>query len=1320
MTALLALLGAVATQPATVGLAGNYGPQYLATVAALGARAASLDRRDLASPERLAGLDVLLVSHLHEGWPEGGEKAVADWVHQGGVLLTEIAAWPPAEVLACEARTSGWGPSLRIESTDSPLTAGLSEGRLLRYGAWAGGLRLPEASPVKVLARWDLSEAPTYDKAVDEGFRRCDVALAEVAAGEGRVFYSGAGLFIAAPQVVGPWLTAVLGKSRLPLAAIEDLWAADVSDAEAGPPRAGRKAVVFWDASCPRPAMPDVPASFFVDALRERLGLEASVVNADQLAAGAWLEPETRLLVLACGEAFPLDALDDLKRFLASGGAVLSVAGVPFSHLLARSEDGRVYDLGDDEAGRRGATYAVYSRLGFLAKVAALEQPAGAVTVNWPDSGLPAYWPLTGGTSALFLAGNGLNLRTLRPLVASVAGDGRVLGCPVSFSPVLGRFPRAGFLAVGFSGESHPLNPAAWPHASAALAAFARLLLEPPRATIADVWPVEPLYYPGEDVRVVVRVVAQREPADVRCGLRILERDTWTEVFSEERAGTARPGKPADLEFTWRAAKLGTWGYVALAQLEDASPPFDTDLASFLAFQPDFCARARPASVSPTGLPLRASSPEWFSGVNLYTADWRNVGVFFKQDNGPGSHPTVDAYDRDLALLRLFGGNTTRTHYFEMMLTPEILADDRAHAVRRLDAYNMLHAAHDAAAFYGPFTFAPGKYTLWQEYMKGKYGEAVLEADRYVTEDWLREMEAYYGALAGRCASLGARNLVWQLINEPEAYPPRGETDPTRRREGAEAVARWCRRMAAALEGAGYDQAGLGHSTAPMSYGWDPRGALSFLSSYDVHHYGAATVYRSLTSDPVWSVAFGLAYGRPAVLGEYGLPNAGQSRDVFLGHWLPSYEQALLCVLGEGSLGFLNFYLNCGMGSVDSPEWGMVRPDYTEKPAALAWKRWNWLTRRIPPDDLLPPDGALLFDPALRYDRPGVSGEVGRVFLDLLGEGLYTWILGPADLRALAEAGRLPSCVYAPEPWLADEGRQALQAAQAAGLRVTDDLEVLRSSLREASPARVLSPSAEAVYVRHLRGDRCLVAVVDASDEEVAVEVSGRRYELLLPKGRCALLVADARGAPEMLAACGPVRVDGKRLATGPEEGYALWAGRGRSLETDGARELWAEDQRAVAGPVALPDALRAREWRLEAAGDVPEGIEAWAGELLGAQGVRLSGTARARLVLCGPAWGQDAKAARPDGPLGRRDLSVRGSGSYQRLTLGAQWVEEPWTGLLLVDAPADAPVVYVYGLTDSALYAAVRRLASLRVLEDCLTAPFTPLSYVLPERGDG
>ncbi|MCD6351145.1 MAG: hypothetical protein J7M26_03400, partial [Armatimonadetes bacterium] len=886
------------------------------------------------------------------------------------------------------------------------------------------------------------------------------------------------------------------------------------------------------------------------------------------------------------------------------------MAGAPFSHLLVRDDDGRWQDLGADETSRRGTTYALYKRLGFLTKIAVLDQPAAAVAVNWPDHAVPTYWPLAGGDTCVFQAANGLSPRGLKPLVVSVSREGRPLGSPVLYGPLLRRFPRARLLAVGFRGASHPFNPRAWGHAEETLTACVRLLLAPDRPLIADVWPHEPLYWPGEKAQLTVRLISPRKATVARCRLRLFDPATGREVFSAQQRAQVTPAEPTDLGFFWTLPARPAWCYLAVADLAGAAGPFNYDVAEFVTYQPDFCSRAKPRSISREGRPVVGKRPAWFSGVNLYTADPRSVGMFFNSRNEPGHHPTVDFFDRDLSLLRILGGNTTRTHYFEFMLTPQALADQRNHAVRRLDAYNMLHAAHDVGAFYGPFTFTPGKYDLWQKYMTAKYGAAVAKADPYATPQWQTEEAAYYEALARRCRHLGATNIIWQLINEPERYPPRSERDPRKREQGAETVARWCRTMASALKKGGYNQAGVGHSTAPMSYGWDPRGALNFLTSFDVHHYGRGTVGSRASSNPLWSIPFGLAYGRPAVLGEYGLPNAGQSHDAFLGRWLASYEAALTCVLAEGSLGFLNFYLNCGMGHVDAPEWGMVRPDYTEKPAALAWKRWNWLAQRLRPDELLPFDGALLFDPTVRYGNPQFISQLGRLYLNLLREGLPTALLSPADLARLRETKRLPTVVFAPE-----EGRTAAVRAALAHLRgwsvqVTDSLDAFRDALRARLPVRELASGAQAFYVRRLRGGRWLVAVVENDGKPVVFRVADHAYELALPEGRSALLVVTRQGLPELIAACAPVKMDGRTVVDGPAEGYAVWAGHGRSLATEGATDLWAEDQQAVTASFSLPDDLRSRRWHLEADQSVPPDVLSLTRSLLVARGLKLDRSA--------------------------------------------------------------------------------------------------------------
>lgn len=1301
--ALCAIAALLAARPATVGLAGSYGHRYAVTAAGLGARVVHLDSSQLSDRSALSELDVLIVSHLHEGWPKGAPQAVSAWLRNGGVLLLEIAAWPPTDIFPHPAHAAGWGATVRILNPNSPLTATFRAGQRLRYGAWAGGLRLPPDSSATVLARWDLSDADTYQRPVSPAFSDHDVAMAEIAAGKGRVFYSGAGLFILAPNAVRRWLAEVVGQERLPLLRLNTLWSAAPTQA----PDArwnGRAAVVFRDPSFPSPAMPHLPDGFIERGLRE-MGLSVHTVGAKELSAGTWLAPDVALLVLANGEAFPLDAVDDLKRFLAGGGAVLSVAGAPLSHLIVADTNGRPWDLGATPSSRTGTTRELYSRLGVFTKVASLAQPDGAIVVNWPNCPLPTFWPLTGGRLAFFHAPNGLNPHTIRPLVASISREGRVLGCPVAYSPRLARFPNAQFLALGFTGDSHPLNPAAWPHAATALKAFARLLLDPPQLFIADVWPRQPLYYDGEDVQVQVRLLATRRPRKVTCSLTILARDRWQEVFRATKQARISPDRPLDLLFTWPKARLDRWAYIAVAHIDATPPPWDTELASFLAWQPDFCARAAHVSLHHSQV-LRAARPVWLSGANLYLADWRGVGMFFHTRNEPGAHPLVDGFDRDLGLLRLLGGNATRTHYFDLMITPATFANPRSHALRRLDAYNLLHAAHNLAAIYAPFTFVPGRYQPWRDYMKNKYGPDILDASSFAAPEWLAEEQAYYEALARRCAQSGARNILWQLINEPERYPPMQEKNAAKRRRGAATVFRWTRLMTAAISKGGYRQAGIGQSTAPLSYGWDPRGNLNELAFHDVHHYSPTTVNRR--TNALWSIPFGLAYGWPATLGEYGQPNAARSRTPFLGNWLASYEAALTCVMAESAMGFLNFYLNCGMGHVDSPEWGMVRPDYTEKDAALAWKLWNWLTRRIPPDDFLPHEAALLFDPAVRLKNPGTIEQLGREYLDLLGKGAAVRIISPADVPRLIESKCLPQVVYAPDRWLLADGRRALDAVAQARARIVRQPETLVSAVHSQTRIRPIASDPQALYVRRLRGGRWYIAIVEGSGRPIVIRARGQQYRFILPQGRCATLVVDHAGAPELIAACCPVFRNGREILRGPDLGFAVWAGSGRNLLRDGATDVWAEDQQAVySRRIKLPNDLKARPWRLEGR-HTSASLLQQARRLLASRGVQISPTAEAAIVVCGPNWLKEA-AAQPTHPAAKRGISLRTAASVARLFRGTSWIQEAWVGLILVDRTnTDAPTVYVSGVSEAALHGALRRLCSLRKLRDCLTSPLS------------
>ncbi len=95
--------------------------------------------------------------------------------------------------------------------------------------------------------------------------------------------------------------------------------------------------VLVWDPPTDRSTLAADPAA--VVALLSRSGRQASTITTEQLIDPAALTPERAdLLVVPTRGVYPAEGIEPLQDYLAAGGAVLSLGGVPFSRTLARAQ----------------------------------------------------------------------------------------------------------------------------------------------------------------------------------------------------------------------------------------------------------------------------------------------------------------------------------------------------------------------------------------------------------------------------------------------------------------------------------------------------------------------------------------------------------------------------------------------------------------------------------------------------------------------------------------------------------------------------------------------------------------------------------------------------------------------------------------------------------------------------------------------------------------------------------------------------------------------------------------------------------------------
>lgn len=1288
-----------------VALGGKYASTYYPLLDRLGVRRETLEPAQLREAAALRPFSLVLVSHL-ERWltpeEEGGLRA---YLEGGGKVFLELASFPSAELLPGEV-IQGWSPDVRVDVPEHPLferARGVGTPPHFRYGMWGAGILTSETETRRILARWFVPPGREYAGPRAEGFAREPAALVVVRVGKGELVYGGAAFAFA--QGTRPLAEAILvyllGEENLPLLGLEEAVRTPVEPAPCFPtPLAGRireggTAVgIFREPGFPRRGLPEaVTPEFLAQALRAG-GQEVEFLRADDLADPARLNPQrVRALVLSYGEAVPAEALPNLKRYLAAGGGLVCPAGVPLSHPCLR-RDGRWVEVAaprsdSPNALSEGIAYLLFKHLLPLGKAyRAQKPPVRAVVLDAAQlPHLPAEWPLEGGQFGFILREEGAQSQ-VRPLVAALAADGDVVALPLMFAPRLSPYPAGRLIALGFAGKGHPWNPQAWPHAAAAVRDIVALALRRDDLVLTDVMSDQPLYRPGETVHLTAQVQSA-QPGKIIVRLLLRERDSDRVVQRAEQQAVLSPPEPTEVAFVWQLPERPAWAYEAVVSAErgEGEVPPAVERTLFLVWNGEIAQRAPEFALGEDGVARLDGKPVWLSGFNLYTNDARGIGAFFDSERRLGKHPLPEVWDRDLSLLHLFGGNAIRQHYYERILNAAVLGGEGPDdwPVRVLDAVHLLLAYHRVVAFADPFTFSPVHY--WRRRLG--------EGDPYTDEKWLGEEMAYYEALARHCAPF--RNIAWELINEAEGYGRNAATSEERRRV-AEVVARWARQAREKLAAGGFRFVGLGQTFATNSPLWNLRGNLRCLDWSNIHCYGALDARASR-----WCVPLGLNFGRPCLIGEAGMPNAGSSAAAFLGQWADYYDRLLHFALGERALGFTNFYLNNPLTGTDNPEWGLLRHDGTEKEIARLWKRWNFLLRHLPPEEYLPPTVGLFVSAEAALDDPRLLDRLAEPYLQLLEQGIPPLILSEYDLlesrSAASGVQTLEVLLVTPEQkQYVPAGFQTLARSVASGVQTPTDFAFAQK------PARY-------VYPLRKRDGGLTVVLVGGTGEPGDLQFRGHRIDLRVPPKRCAVVDFLADGRPRLVEAYGEVTYDGQPLVRAPAElGYVLVAD-GESL-VEGTATVWSDDPAAVQASCPPRHPLRELAGAmLLAAPELREAAEA----LRRALQERGLSVGAVRVTREASPFAAPALLLAPVGhPLAQRELARReGLGVTMEGIPTFHWgparLQAPWTGAILTRWVNGRPLVLLTGLTPGAVNIALHKFSRLRRLSSYFTAPFAP-----------
>jgi len=1277
----------------------TYGQGYTAMMEWMGVAYDRLKPEDLKDVGRLRPYQAVFVCY---GWgageeralPAGVQAALEEYVQGGGRLFCDYGAVPELATAGLRKISSDWLQEFRVVADPHPVTAGLPLDRPLHYGMYS---YLAQAGAGQALLR-----SGDYDLLVVH--RR----------GAGVCVYSGMllgglNLNMAAPRPVKQLLANLIGfLAEVPpkrFVTDPEMLAAAVEraaqEARAALPRRERRSPtigVFIEPGFPASGMPkDVSAEWILQTLRA-LRCPVRPLAAADLADPAVLTPEAvGTLIMSYGETFPAAALENLTAYLQRGGGFLSPAGVPLSHPCVR-EGGSPAAGWIDDGPSPAVVEALFQKvLPFRGFYRAHAEPTLAAVVDpqfLPHS--PFFWPLKGGTVGflpdhLTPEGQPYTRRANVPFVVSGSAWGEPVATPVWYC---GRQPQV--LCLGFTGDSHPWSEAAWRAFDPAGDRIARnilgdcvaLIQDRPAVAVEDVRSRRWCYRDGEPVRIEVEVWgAAGGAAYTTIQVEIIGRDTGQVWAESQQKRTVRQGAVETVAFDFAPRPFADWAYDVLVRATAAEGAVTAqDRTLFTVWRPEVLAAGPPVTLIDGDLQVEGRST-WLAGVNLYLPDNRGIGLMFDTFNGnPRKHPLLDVMDDELGVMAALGMNYVRQSYFGARLGPEEPNDPDSLPQRAADAYLLLTAAN---RFISALELTQGllNHPAWQKLRTELGGD---DPDFYFAPGPFREkVRAYYAAFVRRYA--GARNVLWELINEPDGEEGKDEAERRRRQRLARD---WVDFMAQGIRAAGDRECILGtQNTAPTAaVEWDPQVVNSPLQFSALHDYVPAHHFQAGR----FHTGFALNYGRPALVGEVGT-NSPEAQDRLWAY-----------LFAERAWGYSNFYLYPPEGG----QWMLGRGDETEGTIPKPVRLWLRVARYRSRADYLDPPAALLVDPAARLREPDIIDQAGAAYVQLLRRGLTARVVTPRDLKSLPE--RVHTVFYPAAMPLTEPTRKKLAAfAALPGRRVValggeEDLVEWVARRR----TRCLSGEPEFTYELEKRdGGVTLVVLNSAGESGMEFLVAGRRVRFQVLPGYAALLDFGPNGELLLIKGFGPVSVDGQPLLDAPLEPYFVAARDGRDLFRSREVEVLAFPPNQVRLGNRPTDPLKAWSPRITVA--IPREQYRPLAEWLAAQ-------LRTRGIAAEVQWDRFREVRQTQIRLlaassGRSRRTFRGAvvpvqrGTWRFLAWpGGPRLTSPWAGAVEVSPQKDC--LTLRGNTPGAVALAAQALLSVTSLENYLTVPLAPL----------
>lgn len=456
--------------------------------------------------------------------------------------------------------------------------------------------------------------------------------------------------------------------------------------------------------------------------------------------------PESRVLVLPYGSAFPVEAWPSIRRFVRGGGGLVVLGGAPFHQPVRRGA--HVASAVEWIPGPRQPTYARDLLIGPAERWQ--RTPGHAYATRFlPDTGWTQPFPDANTTWALTVrfatrrdtpeddGSAGPRDAVLRPIVHIDDEAGVPCGCPLLEIDRL-RGDEAGARWV-FAPSDAALPPA-----------VIRAAVERAMEGAAEVYavPVRAAVDPGEiaTLRVTYRCPAPVNVESIpgRAQVRVTD-DDGSEVFEGTVRLAGSPESRTGLLPLHPPSPLAPGLYHARVEVPAGAHPHATTTGFWV----------KDEALLTSG-PRLSASRDWIrSDGRVYPI----VGTTYMASDVHRKflvEPNPHLWDRDFAAMRRHGVNFVRTGLWtgwgRVMLDPGAIDEN---VLAALDAYVLTAARHEIPVCFTFFAFLPPAFTGGNPYLdpraiEGQREILTLFASRYRHAGWIH----------------------WDLINEPSYAPP--------------------------------------------------------------------------------------------------------------------------------------------------------------------------------------------------------------------------------------------------------------------------------------------------------------------------------------------------------------------------------------------------------------------------------------------------------------------------------------------------------------------------------------------------------------------